>query len=112
MAKRRTGARVCAGGAEGVDISEQSRTAVRPTISSGSTMSVALDRENIAHLRRMQKAEARAPCRCSSRPCAGTGWEAVADPYYGGDDHFDVLGEIVSEGARGLAAALKREKDL
>jgi protein-tyrosine phosphatase len=36
----------------------------------------------------------------------GTG---VADPYYGGDAHFDATWRDVTAGARGLAAALQKE---
>ena len=51
-----------------------------------------------------------ARCRCCSTMSPGREGQAVADPYYGGDGHFDVAWRDVAAGARGLAAALQEER--
>jgi protein-tyrosine phosphatase len=67
---------------------------------------VALDRENLAQLRAMQPRGTRARLSLLLDHVPGREGEPVADPYYGGDAHFDVTWQDVANGARGLAAAL------
>ena len=68
---------------------------------------VALDRDNLAHLQRMQPEGARASLSLLLDHVPGREGEAVADPYYGGDAGFDVTWREVSDGARGLAEDLR-----
>jgi protein-tyrosine phosphatase len=67
---------------------------------------VALDGENLAHLRAMRPERARAALSLLLDHVPGREGEAVADPYYGGSSHFDVAWKDVTEGARGLARAI------
>lgn len=71
---------------------------------------VALDEENLADLKAMQPVDGRAKLSLLLDHAPGREGEAVADPYYGGDSHFDVTWRDVTEGARGLARALAGEK--
>jgi protein-tyrosine phosphatase len=71
---------------------------------------VALDEENLGDLRALQPPASRARLSLLLDHVAGREGEAVADPYYGGDAHFDATWRDVTAGARGLAAALQEEK--
>ena len=67
---------------------------------------VALDEENFADLEGLRPDGARANLSMLLDHVPGREGQAVADPYYGGDAHFDVTWRDVSEGARGLARKL------
>jgi len=67
---------------------------------------VALDEENLADLERLRPEGSQARLSLLLDHVAGREGQAVADPYYGGDSHFDVTWNDVTEGARGLARAL------
>ena len=67
---------------------------------------VALDEENLADLKRLRPDGARASLSLLLDHVPGREGQAVADPYYGGDSHFDVTWRDVTEGARGLARKL------
>jgi protein-tyrosine phosphatase len=71
---------------------------------------VALDRQNLAALRRMQPPESRAKLSLLLDFVEGRAGEAVADPYYGRSEHFDVTWRDVRDGAARLAAALAAEQ--
>lgn len=67
---------------------------------------VALDAQNLADLAAMRPADATAELSLLLDHVAGREGEAVADPYYGEADHFDVTWRDVTEGAKGLAARI------
>ena len=67
---------------------------------------VALDRENLASLRRLQPPGSPARLSLLLDHVAGREGEAVADPYYGEDCDFDTAWAEVSEGARSLARSI------
>ena len=72
---------------------------------------VALDEENLADLSALRPPGSRARLSLLLDHVAGAGrGRAVADPYYGGDAHFDATWRDVTAGARGLAAALQEER--
>ena len=68
---------------------------------------VALDRSNMEALRAIQPEAGRAKLSMLLDHVPGREGEAVADPYYGGDDHFDVTWADAVAGARGLVERLK-----
>jgi protein-tyrosine phosphatase len=70
---------------------------------------VALDEENLADLIALRPPGGRARVSLLLDHVAGREGTGVADPYYGGDSHFDAAWRDVVSGARGLAAALDRE---
>ena len=70
---------------------------------------VALDEENLADLEAIRPPGSRARLSLLLDHAPGREGEAVADPYYGGDAHFDVAWHDVAAGARGLARALQKE---
>jgi protein-tyrosine phosphatase len=67
---------------------------------------VALDPENLADLRALRPADATAELSLLLDHVPGREGEAVADPYYGDDAHFDVTWRDVTEGARALTRKL------
>jgi len=72
---------------------------------------VALDEENLRDLRSMRPAGSRAQLSLLLDHVPGREGQAVADPYYGGDSHFDITWRDVAEAARGFARAIQRERD-
>jgi len=64
---------------------------------------VAMDRENLAGLRRLRPRGGRAELSLLLDHVPGREGQAVADPYYGGEQHFDTTWADVSAGARALA---------
>jgi protein-tyrosine phosphatase len=71
---------------------------------------VALDAENLADLIALRPPGSRARVSLLLDHAAGRQGQGVADPYYGGDAHFDTAWRDVAAGARGLAAALQEER--
>lgn len=67
---------------------------------------VAMDADNLANLERLRPPGAQAELSLMLAH-AGRPGAPVEDPYYGGDDGFDVTWADVSAGARGLAQALR-----
>lgn len=67
---------------------------------------VALDEENLGDLKRLRPDGARANLSMLLDHVPGREGQPVADPYYGGDAHFDITWRDVTEGARGLARKL------
>jgi protein-tyrosine phosphatase len=67
---------------------------------------VALDAQNLRDLRRIQPADGKARLSLLLDHVDGRQGEAVADPYYGDSDHFDVTWRDVTEGAQALARKL------
>ena len=67
---------------------------------------VALDAQNLRDLSRMQPADGKAELSLLLDHVDGRQGEAVADPYYGGEEHFDVTWSDVTAGAKGLARRL------
>ncbi|HEX9947551.1 MAG TPA: low molecular weight protein-tyrosine-phosphatase [Allosphingosinicella sp.] len=64
---------------------------------------VALDSKNLADLEALRPADAKARLSLLLDHVEGRQGQAVADPYYGDDSHFDTAWDEVSAGARGLA---------
>ena len=93
----------------GVDISNlRARQVVRADFDRFDHI-VALDVENEADLETLRPHGSRATLSLLLDHAPGREGQAVADPYYGGDSHFDVTWRDVSEAARGLARAIQRE---
>lgn len=67
---------------------------------------VALDANNLADLRAMQPPDAKASLSLLLDHVDGREGQAVADPYYGQDVHFDTAWDEVANGARALAGRL------
>lgn len=67
---------------------------------------VALDRDNLANLRRLRPEGAPAELSLLLDHVAGRRGQSVADPYYGDDAGFEVTWEEVTLGARALLQAL------
>lgn len=89
----------------GVDIGGYRARQVKAEDFARYTHIVAMDADNLANLERMRPAGARAELSLMLEH-AGRAGEAVEDPYYGGDDGFDVTWADVSAAARGLAERL------
>ena len=90
----------------GVDIGGYRARQVRGDDFARFTHIVAMDGDNLASLARMKPSGAQAELSLMLEH-AGRAGEPVEDPYYGGDDGFDVTWADVSAAARGLAEALR-----
>ena len=90
----------------GVDIGGYRARQVRAENFARYTHIVAMDADNLANLERLRPPGAQAELSLMLAH-AGRPGAPVEDPYYGGDDGFDVTWADVSAGARGLAQALR-----
>jgi protein-tyrosine phosphatase len=73
---------------------------------------VALDEGNEADLAALRPPGSRAQLSLLLDHVPGREGQAVADPYYGGDSHFDVTWRDVAAGGEGLARKLKGEREI
>ena len=64
---------------------------------------VALDAQNLRDLEAMRPVDGKAELSLLLDHAPGREGQAVADPYYGGEAHFETTWGDVAEGARGLA---------
>jgi protein-tyrosine phosphatase len=87
----------------GVDISHLRARLVTPEDFRSFDYVVALDAQNLANLRRMRPADGKAELSLLLDHVKGREGQALADPYYGQADHFDVTWADVTAGAGGLA---------
>ena len=69
---------------------------------------VALDRDNLADLKRLQPSDGTAALMLLLDAVEGRQGKSVADPYYGEDKDFDVTWADAVAGARGLADLIAR----
>ncbi len=67
---------------------------------------VALDRQNLAVLKAMRPADASAELSLLLDHVDGREGQAVADPYYGEEDGFDVTWADVTVGSKALASRI------
>jgi protein-tyrosine phosphatase len=67
---------------------------------------IAMDRQNLADLELLRSGSKRAELSLLLDHVPGREGQAVADPYYGGEDHFDVTWADVTQGVRAFAEKL------
>ncbi len=94
----------------GVDISHMRARQVRPGDFERFDHILALDADNLANLRALRPVGSRASLSLLLDHVPGREGEPVADPYYGGDGHFDITWRDVTEAARALAGKFAREE--
>lgn len=94
----------------GVDISHLRGRQVRSNDFNAFDHIVAMDRENLANLRRMQPDRGRARLSLLLDHVPGREGQPVADPYYGGPEGFAVTWRDVTEGARALAQMIAADQ--
>ncbi|KQY93458.1 phosphotyrosine protein phosphatase [Caulobacter sp. Root1455] len=87
----------------GVEISAYRGRQVRPEDFHRFTHVVALDRDNLADLKRIRPSDAMAELLLLLDAVEGRRGKSVADPYYGDDADFDLAWADAVAGARGLA---------
>lgn len=90
----------------GIDIGHLRARQVTPADFQRFDHIVALDRENLANLEAMRPPNARAEVSLLLDHVPGREGQAVADPYYGEERHFDEAWRDVSAGAAALAARI------
>jgi len=93
----------------GVDIGEQRARQVTRTDFDRFDHIVALDADNFRDLAAIRPEGSRAELSLLLDHVAGLEGQSVADPYYGGDSHFDITWRDVVAGSEGLARKLKGE---
>ena len=91
----------------GVDISGLKARQVTPADFRRFTHIVALDHDNLADLRRLAPTDATAELSLLLDHVPGREGQAVADPYFGDDDGFEVTWAEVTAAARTLALSLR-----
>jgi protein-tyrosine phosphatase len=91
----------------GVDISGLKARQVTPADFRRFTHIVALDHDNLANLRRLAPVDAAAELGLLLDHVPGREGQAVADPYFGDDDGFEVTWAEVTAAARTLALSLR-----
>jgi protein-tyrosine phosphatase len=94
----------------GVDISGQRARKVTRADFERFDHIIALDTENLADLEAMRPAGSRARISLLLDRVPGREGQGVADPYYGGDAHFDATWRDVTEAARALARILSEQR--
>ncbi|MEA3040097.1 MAG: low molecular weight protein-tyrosine phosphatase [Sphingomonadales bacterium] len=87
----------------GIDISHLRARQVEPEDFRRFDHIVALDAQNLTDLRRMKPPGARAELSLLLDHVEGRQGQAVADPYYGDESHFEAAWAEVSEAAKALA---------
>ena len=90
----------------GVDISHLKARLVTPDDFRRFDHIVALDSNNLRDLERLRPADGKARLSLLLDHAEGRRGQAVADPYYGDDSHFDAAWADVSAGAEGLARTI------
>ena len=93
----------------GIDISHLRARQVAPEDFSRFDHIIALDAQNLANLKAMRPEGSRAEVSLLLDHVPGREGEAVADPYYGGEEHFDATWNDVTDGARALARKIAGE---
>jgi len=94
----------------GVDISGQrARKVTRADFDRFDHM-FALDSENLADLESLRPAGSRAQISLLLDSVPGREGQGVADPYYGGDSHFDAAWRDVTAAAQALARTLSGQR--
>ncbi len=73
---------------------------------------LAMDRDNLAELRRIVAWEYRAKPRLFLDYSVQHSGAEVPDPYYGGPEGFEQVVDMAEDGCAGLLAAIKKELDL
>lgn len=97
---------VAVAAAHGVDISHLRARQVRREDFERFDHILALDRDNLAQLRALAPPGSRARLSLLLDHVPGREGDPVADPYYGGDAHFEVTWRDVTAGAQALAEAI------
>ncbi|APH54084.1 Protein tyrosine phosphatase [Granulibacter bethesdensis] len=95
----------------GVDISGYRARQLSADDFSRFTHIIALDRDNLAALRRLRPKDSRASLSLLLDEVSGREGQSVADPYYGDLKDFEMTWTDVSAGASGLAVRLLRERN-
>jgi protein-tyrosine phosphatase len=94
----------------GIDISHYRGRQVEPADFRRFSHIFALDRDNLAGLRRLAPADATAEIGLLLDLVAGLEGQSVADPYYGEDAGFEQTWRQVEAAARALVARLMHER--
>jgi protein-tyrosine phosphatase len=94
----------------GIDISHLRARQVRAEDFDRFDHIVALDRQNLRDLQRLQPPGSKAQLSLLLDHVEGRKGHPVADPYYGGDSHFDVAWADVAAGAKALADRIAGER--
>ena len=94
----------------GVDISHLRARQVRPEDFDRFDHIVALDRQNLRDLQRMQPSGSKAQLSLLLDNVEGREGQPVADPYYGHDAHFDTAWAELTVGVRALARKIATDQ--
>lgn len=96
----------------GYDLSSLRARVVAPRDFETFDLILAMDRQNLRTLQRRAPASARARVRLFLEYAAEVGSEEVPDPYYGGDNGFEHVLDLIEAASRGLCEALRAQHGL
>lgn len=91
----------------GIDISGLRARQIRPDDFDSFDLILCMDEDNHADLTRLADPQSVAKIRLFLDFAEETTERAVPDPYYGGPDGFELVLDLIQDGARGLASYLK-----
>ena len=94
----------------GIDISHLRARRVAPEDFYRFDYIVALDAQNLSDLRDLQPQGSKAKLSLLLDHVEGRKGQAVADPYYGEEEHFDLAWSDVAVGAKALARRISEEQ--
>lgn len=97
---------VTAAARRGIDLSKQRARQVSSADFSGFDLILAMDEANLARLREMAPEQDNHKLRLFLDGVPGITRREVPDPYYGGDDGFEVVLDLIEQGSRALLARL------
>ena len=105
-------ARMCrAGAARGIEIKGAARQVRRSDLDEFDLV-LAMDRENLRDIQRLdRKSKGTATVKLFCNYCTEHSHTDVPDPYYGGDEGFETVLNLLEDGCKGLLAELRRELD-
>jgi protein-tyrosine phosphatase len=101
---------VAAARSRGYDLSELRARQVHERDFSGFDLILAMDRSNLATLRRVAPTTAHDRLGLFLQYSHGGAHAEVPDPYYGGRDDFELVLDLVEQGARALLAHLREQQ--
>ena len=93
----------------GIDLEDLRARRVEPGDFAAFDFVLAMDRDNYRVLSEARPAGAKARLRLYLDFAPELGEREVPDPYYGGDDGFERVLDMVEAGARGLLAEIRRD---
>jgi protein-tyrosine phosphatase len=96
----------------GLDLSDQRGRRIEPEDFDGFDYVLAMDAQNLDHLRRLARPGQRARVARLLDDVPGVRLRDVPDPYYGDGDGFERVYDLITRGCEALLERIRRDHDL